>query len=121
MATASASRAYLLATAKLITSELRLQSKGMGVRLRMPDVVATTNTDGWCVTIGSMGKHQPKLEIWFDKFTKGSERKLYAGFRSEKRSQIGAITKRVSEKLWGIKNFDTGDLRGGPVCLDRIC
>ena len=110
MATPRASRAYLLATAKLITSELRLQSKGLGVRLKTPDAVSATNTDGWCVTIGSMGRNQPKLEIWFDKFTRGTDRKLYACFRSESRSQIQAITKKVSKKLWGIRVFDTDDL-----------
>ena len=110
MATHNASRVYLLATARLITSELRLQSKGAGVRLITPNAVFSTNTDGWCVTIGSMGKSKPRLEIWFDKFTKGLDRKLYACFRAKDKSQIEAITKRVSAKLWGIKILDSDDL-----------
>lgn len=93
-------RAWLLATAKTVASRLKPHSEGTRLRIRIPRRAITTNTDGWSAVIGDMGKHQPRLEVWFDRFSGYPERKLFACFRSEVRAPMVAITKRVSRKLW---------------------
>jgi 5-methylcytosine-specific restriction endonuclease McrA len=83
-----------------VAEQLKLLSEGTRLRIRMPSHASTTNTDGWYAVIGDLGKNQPRLEIWFDRFCGYPERKLYAGFRSEVSPPIIAITKQVSRKLW---------------------
>lgn len=93
-------RAWLLATAKVVAAHLKVRSEGTRLRVRIPSRATTTNTDGWSAIIGDLGKGQPRLEVWFDRFSGYSERKLYACFRTEVRLQITSITKRVARKLW---------------------
>ena len=93
-------RAWLLATAKAVAQRLKLRSEGTHLRIRIPSRSTTTNTDGWSAIIGDLGKGQARLEVWFDRFSGYSERKLYACFRTEVRPQITSITKRVARKLW---------------------
>src|SRR5262245_35987538 len=98
--------AWLLMTAKAVANRLKLQSKGTRLRIRIPTRIIKTNTDGWSAIIGDLGKNQPRLEVWFCRFSGYPERKLYAGFCSMERQQITSITKRVSKKLWPIRVFD---------------
>ena len=93
-------RAWLLATTKAVAERLKLRGEGTRLRIRIPRRAATTNTDGWYAAIGDLGKNQPRLEVWLDRFSGYPERKLYACFRSEVRQQITSITKRVAQKLW---------------------
>jgi len=103
-------RAWLLATAKAVAAELKIHSAGTRLRIRIPSRVAATNTDGWAVRIGDLGKNQPRLEIWFDRFSGYPERKLFACFCSWERPQILSITKRVSRKLWPARVVTDNDL-----------
>lgn len=92
-------RASLLATARAVAARLKQQSEGTRLRIRIPSRTTTTNTDGWCARIGDLGAKQPRLEIWLDRFSGYSERKLYACFQSELRAPLLSITKRV-RRLW---------------------
>ena len=93
-------KAWLLATAKVVAERLKSHSEGTRLRIRIPSGAGTTNTDGWFAVIGDLGKNQPRLEVWLDRFSGYPDRKLYACFRSEARQQMTAITKHVSRKLW---------------------
>lgn len=96
--------AWLLATAKAIAFRLKADSKGTRIRIRIPCRAISTNTDGWRVTIGDLGKNQPRLEVWYDRFSGYPERKLYTCLWSPKDSKpILAITRQVSRKLWPIR------------------
>lgn len=96
-------RDWLLATAKALAWQLKECCGGTRLRIRIPSRVATTNTDGWSAIVGDLGKGEPRLEVWFDRFSGYPERKLYACLRSESRPQITAITKRVARKLWPVR------------------
>ncbi|MCA9072006.1 MAG: HNH endonuclease [Planctomycetaceae bacterium] len=100
---------WVLAVAKAVAERLKLHAEGTRLRVRKPRRATMGNTDGWCVGIGDLGKDQPRLEIWFDRFSGYAERKLYAGFRSENRQQILAITKRADEKLWPVRTITSKD------------
>lgn len=102
-------RAWLLATAKTVAERLRLRSNGTRLSIRMPRRATTTNTDGWAAIIGNLGKGQPRLEIWFDRFTGYPDRKLYAGLCSETRPPLITITKRASRKLWPARTVTADD------------
>jgi 5-methylcytosine-specific restriction endonuclease McrA len=102
-------RLWLLATAKAVAEQLKMQSEGTRLRIRTPRRTTTTNTDGWCAVIGNLGKGQPRLELWLDRFAGYPERKLYACFYSDSRPQITSITKRVSRRLWPIRTVTDDD------------
>jgi 5-methylcytosine-specific restriction endonuclease McrA len=103
----------LLATANAVAKELRVHCKGTCLRIRMPRRGVSTNTEGWCARIGDSGKGGAKLEIWFDRFSGQRERRFYAGFFSENRRSIAAITSRVSQKLEPIRQVHADDLKEG--------
>ena len=99
----------LLRVAKAIAGKLKSNSHGTPLAIRMPTAAPTSNTDGWYVVIGNLGPKQPRLEVWFDRFSGYPERKFWACFHSEQRRQITSITKRVSKNLWPIKDITTAD------------
>jgi len=93
-------RAWLLATAKAVAESLKVRASGTRLRIRIPTRAAGTNTDGWNVVIGNLGKDQPRLEVWLDRFAGYSQRKLWACFRANTRAKMVSITKHVDRKLW---------------------
>lgn len=94
------SRAWLLAIAKAVAGELKVCAEGTRLRIRVPSHAATTNTAGWSAIIGDLGKGQPRLEVWFDRFSGYPERKLYACFYTKARPQVASITRHVTRRLW---------------------
>ena len=106
---ATKNRAWLLATAKTIAKQLQARSRGTRLRIRVPSSTKSTDTDGWRAIIGHLGKNQPQLEVWFDRFSRYPDRKLYAGFRADVRAQITAITKRVARHLWPTRVITSAD------------
>jgi 5-methylcytosine-specific restriction endonuclease McrA len=102
-------RAWLLATAKTVAKALKLRSAGTRLRIRIPRAAISTNTDGWSAIIGDLGRGQPRLEVWFDRFAGYPERKLFACFRSEVRHAITAVTKRVDRELWPARVVTSDD------------
>lgn len=107
--TAQQHQNWLIATADITIDKLRLRSEGTSLRLRIPRGSRPTNTDGWSVVIGDLGKNRPRLEIWFDKFSGYEERKLYAGFRSESNKPITSLINRISQDLWPIRKVSLDD------------
>lgn len=107
-------KARLLATAREVAAHLKLHSVGTRLRIRIPSRVWVSNTDGWYVAIGDLGKRQPRLEIWVDRFSGYPERKFYACFRAEIRQQLTAITKRVGRELWPVRVVASEDTTDEP-------
>ena len=106
-------RSWLLATAKTVAGSLKPHTDGTRLRIRIPTRATVTDTNGWGAAIGDLGKGQPLLEIWFCRFSGFPERKLYAGFFSERRQQLTSITKHVSGKLWPVREVNIRDLIHG--------
>jgi len=100
MKKARQNRAWLLAIARAVATQLKPHRKGTPLRIRTPNRAVPTNTDGWKAIVGNLGSGQPRLEIWLDRFAGYPDRKLYACFQSQTRPQMLAITKRVSRRLW---------------------
>jgi HNH endonuclease len=102
--------AWLLATAKVVTAALKGHQRGTALRIRNPHRSTVTDTDGWRVVIGDLGKGQPRLEIWLDRFTGHQKRKLWACFKSVSKKPIIEITGRVHRKLWPTKTLRSDDV-----------
>jgi 5-methylcytosine-specific restriction endonuclease McrA len=102
----------LRSTARVVAEMLATRCKGTALRARKPKSAHVTNTGGWHAIVGSLGPKQPRLEIWLDKFSGHSDRKLYACFYSEIRPQVVSLTKQVSKKLWPIREITTADVDG---------
>jgi 5-methylcytosine-specific restriction endonuclease McrA len=105
-------RKWLLATAKVVAADLKRLSAGTPLRVSRPKRTTTTNTDGWRVRIGSLGRGAPKLEIWLDRFTGYAERKLWACIWADSRLSISTITRHAKKELWPVRTItfrDTAD------------
>jgi 5-methylcytosine-specific restriction endonuclease McrA len=102
-------RAQLLATARSVAERLRLNCKGTRLRVRIPRSASATDTDGWRAILGDLGKGQPRLEIWFDRFTGYPQRKFWAGLYAQERPRLRALIKRLSENLWPVRTVEFSD------------
>lgn len=103
-------RAWLLATARGVAIGLKHCRAGTRLRIRIPRATIPTNTNGWSAVIGDLGKGQPKLEIWLDRFSGYRARKLFACIRSETRQPLVNITKRVRQRLWPSRIITLGEI-----------
>jgi 5-methylcytosine-specific restriction endonuclease McrA len=113
-------RGWLLKTATVLANRLKLEGKGTQLHIRIASRANTTNTDGWYVVIGNLGKNQPRLELWLDRFSGYPGRKFWAGFYSKRPQQITSITRRVSRKLWPVRTLGSKDLtHKGPEILNE--
>ena len=108
-------RTWLLATAKAVALQLKQHSAATPLRVRTPRAASPTNTGGWSAVIGDLGKSQPRLGIWLDRFTGYEQRKLYACFQSDDRESLLAITKRVSRQLWPTRVITYKDTNDGKI------
>jgi 5-methylcytosine-specific restriction endonuclease McrA len=102
-------RRWVLEAARRVADELRTQRAGTSLRLRIPEKSHSSDTDGWAVVIGSLGKGRPGLEIWLDRFTGHQNRKLYAAFFSRNEQAIRKLAFR-SKALWPVRELADVDL-----------
>jgi hypothetical protein len=103
-------KAWLFSIANIIAEELKLRSNGTNFRIRSPRNATTTNTDGWRCRIGDLGKGEPKLEVWFDRFPGHGNRNLWAGFYTADRKNITSIANKVAKNLRPCRLLTTKDL-----------
>ncbi|HRJ59350.1 MAG TPA: HNH endonuclease [Anaerolineales bacterium] len=103
MSTYRRDKKWLLDTAKVVASMLKERRAGTAMTIRQPSAAVETTTGGWGVVIGNLGKNQPKIEIWLDKFAGYPDRKLYACLRSEDQKALTKIVGNVSRHLWPVR------------------
>lgn len=106
-------RAWLVATAKEVARKLELRCADTAIRLRPKVSSDSTDTGGWLVAIGSLGKGKPTLEIWYDKFAGYEDRKLSACFRSKDPDKIRHLVKSVADRLPPVKIVTDADTLKG--------
>jgi hypothetical protein len=107
-------RRHLLETARAIANQLKQRCEGTRLHIRIPARARATYTDGWSAVIGNLGKKQPRLEIWLDRFSSHSNRKFWACFASdEHRQPIIEINKHASKKLGTVRTITLKDTTDG--------
>ena len=80
MTTVQRDRQLLKRTAADVAESLRTEGAHAGIDLSEGIKLRTENTDGWSARVGRLVAHDASLEIWADRWTGGSTRRLYAGF-----------------------------------------
>jgi hypothetical protein len=74
-----------------VAKALKPGAKDYRLRVRLPTRSSATETDGWRVTIGDLGKGRPTIQVWLDHFTGKTDRTLSAWFEGT-RDQIKVLT-----------------------------
>ena len=104
--------AWLKRAAKEVARQLKIQSTGTALRVRKSTKISVvpTSTRGWAATIGGLGKGQPEVEVWLDRYSGHTARKLYVCFSSRDAKQIKALSKKASKKLWPVCTITDSDV-----------
>jgi 5-methylcytosine-specific restriction endonuclease McrA len=100
---------WLLTTARAVAETLK-RSQSSALRIRRPRQCTKSNTDGWYVPIGRIGRNGIALQIWLDRFSGHSERKLYAGLHSTERRPLLTLIKAIDSSLWPTREIDEQDI-----------
>ena len=104
--------AWLLKAANELALQVKLQKAGTTLRIRSPAQIDTikTSTGGWAAVIGSLGKGRPNLEIWLDRFTGHTARKLCVCFYSRNAAQVRSLSKNAAKHLWPVRMVTYADV-----------
>lgn len=108
-------KAWLHAAAKEIAKGLKVGSTSRQLRARLPGRLSKTDTGGWSVAIGRVGRSNTRIEVWFDLFSGHAKRKLYAGFYSEDPGHIAKLAKRASRRYPWVRKIASSDIGDGKI------
>jgi len=111
--TAKQDKALLLKTAQAVYDQLENRTEGTSLQLRRPRKVYAEDTGGWRVHLGSLGKGQPRLEIWLDHFTGYDERKFTFCFYWDNPKKMRRLADRASKQLPVRQRFTEKDVKKG--------
>src|ERR1035437_7054915 len=92
-------KTLLLKTARSVFMELEHRTEGTSLRLRWPGRVGKVNTGGWRAKIGDLGRGQPRLQIWLDRFAGYDARKFNFCFYLDDRAKLRRLANRASKQL----------------------
>jgi len=99
MQTSKAQQRLLANTAIVVCKELKEHAEDTRLQLHGPRNPARTDTDGWCVSIGTLGKNGPSLDIWLDRHCAYAQRKFWFGLYWKDRSSLRRLATRVERRL----------------------
>jgi 5-methylcytosine-specific restriction endonuclease McrA len=113
-------KSLLLKTARAVVEKLWHRTEGTSLHLRWPSRAGVVNTGGWRAKIGNLGKGQPRLQIWLDRFAGYDSRKFNFCFYLDNLAKMRRFAKRASKHL-PIHKRITGDdtERNGFTFLSR--
>lgn len=90
---------FLKLFAEAVHTELRRQNLSKPFRITSKIKVCNTYSDGWSVTVGTFTGFQTSAEVWIDRFTRHSERKVYYTLFATKPVGLAALTKEAKTEL----------------------
>ena len=88
-------KGFLRDLAKAVVAELRRRRIGAPFRLKRKSKLRKTNTDGWEVTLGTFAGYQCRAEIWLDRFTAHTDRKIYYCLYSYEKEGLAKLAQAV--------------------------
>ena len=83
--------------AELIGAELVAMDEGSEIRWRDRIRCEGTNTDGWVVRLGNLGKGRPYLELWLDRYARRGERCFWFGLYSPQHQKLRRLVKKLPD------------------------
>ena len=114
-AVATHNAAWLRKVAIEIVRQIKPAIAGTALKIRPEKKISTTETDtkGWAAVIGSLGKGQPNLEVWLDRFTGHTVRRLYVCFLGRDEKQVRALRGGTSKKHLPVLEITDADIVEG--------
>ncbi len=88
-------KGFLRDLANAVHTELRHRHIGTPFRLKQQIKLRTTNTDGWAVPLGTFTGYQCRGELWLDRFTAHTDRKIYYCLYSYEKEGIAKLAQAV--------------------------
>jgi len=88
-------KGFLRDLAKAVTADLRRRRIVAPFRLKRKLKLRTTNTDGWEVTLGTFAGYRCRAEIWLDRFTAHTDRKIYYCLYSYEKEGLAKLAHAV--------------------------
>ncbi len=109
MTTNQRDKQRLKRAAQLVRDELQPRQAAENVLWRVPLRSKPTYTDGWFLKLGTLGRNQPHLELWLDRWPNRSVRDFYFGFYSPQPQIISRLMKRLPKHLSPVSTLSAGD------------
>lgn len=103
-------RKFLQLLAKAAYQELRRRHIGKPFRLAHKVSILSTNTNGWVSSLGSFVGYKCSADVWIDRFTGYSTRKVYYALYSEDNRGLADIAKLVRGEFGNPLNIYMKDL-----------
>lgn len=101
-----------------------LRSSGIGkpLRIRKINYPEQTGTDGWCVSVATIGQYRPNIEIWHDRFLDGISPVFWVGFGARKSEIIRKLIDDCPKNLFSSIELEEDDrtMTRGLVHLKKI-
>lgn len=92
-------KAYLKELASSVIESLAEAHPGKPFQLKKKAKIFATNTNGWHAVIGTLTGYNCKVELWFDRFTGYSQRKISYCLHSKRKEQIEKVIKHAKKEL----------------------
>jgi predicted HNH restriction endonuclease len=84
-------KGFLLELAKAAQMELQSRHIGSPFRLKKKIKPIKTNSDGWAIPLGTFAGYKCRAEIWLDRFTAYTERKIYYCLYSHQKEGLAKL------------------------------
>src|SRR6266545_3606128 len=95
--------------AQLIRSGLDGEDGAAQVKWRRRFSTSATNTQGWMVRLGSLGRGKPYLEVWLDRYAGRRKRYFWFGFYSPNPHAMRQLIRYQSDSLQPVRTLGDAD------------
>lgn len=92
-------RKYLVALSELVIERLGQNHLGKPFILNRKPEIRKTYSDGWNAIVGRVGGYDCRAEVWLDRFSGHSQRKVYYGIHSWKIEHVKDVVKHVKKDM----------------------
>jgi 5-methylcytosine-specific restriction endonuclease McrA len=95
--------------AELIRDDLLSLDESAEIRWRNTIRCDNTNTAGWAVDLGGLGRAKPILQLWLDRYPGPSRRYFWFGFYSPNSQSVRWLIKRQPESMQPVREIGNQD------------
>jgi len=92
-------REFLLILAKAVHAELQRRRLGRPFRVVHKVQIRTTRSDGWAAGLGALLGYQCSAEVWIDRFTGHTTRKIYYAIVASTKAGLSPLAAKARREL----------------------
>jgi len=89
----------------------RLSAENDGLRMHKELTLKPSKTRGWRVELASLGRGEPRLEVWFCQYAREGRRFFWYGFYAAQADKLGHLVNSLPESLREVQEFSGLDMR----------